>query len=129
MRPAYETLYLNDQAGQSTAFTHYVDAESGAILVRKDIVEQSHPAAATFSGAVPPTDGACDDQGSWTVSPGESVGSVAVVVQAHVPANDVVLHLLRNGTIVASADTATSPEARALRPARLGRGHVQRPHV
>lgn len=43
VRPAWETLVVDSQGGAATAFSHFVDAESGAILVRRNLVEQSHP--------------------------------------------------------------------------------------
>jgi extracellular elastinolytic metalloproteinase len=123
VRPAYETLFLDNTAGHTRAYTHFVDAATGEILIRRDIVEHSHPAAATFAGTVPPTDGACaPDNGPWTVAAGETVGSVAVAVEATLTTNDSVIHLLRDGRTVASQDTATSPEALAYDPPDSGVG-------
>ena len=119
VRPAWETLVLDG----ARAYTHFVDAASGEILIRRDLVEQSHPAADTFTGVVPPVDGACaPDNGPWVVGPTESIGSVAVAVEATVTANDSVIQLLRDGVVVASQDTATSPEALAYDPLDEGRG-------
>ena len=128
VRPVYETLVLDNQAGHMTAYTHYVDAANGTIWLRKDLVEQSHPTAEAFSGTVPLVDGACaPDNGPWVVTASESIGSVAVTVAATLPANDVVIHLLRDGIIVASQDTATSPEALLYDPVDNGVGtyHVR----
>jgi extracellular elastinolytic metalloproteinase len=128
VRPAWETLVVDNQAGHATAYQVFVDAAGGDVLLRKNLVEQSHQAAETFSGSVPPTDGACDtDKGPWTVADGESVGSVAVAVEATLTANDSVIHLLRDGVVVASQDTGTSPEALLYDPSDQGRGtyHVR----
>jgi hypothetical protein len=128
VRPAYETLFVDQRAGDIRAFTHFVDASTGEILIRRDIVEHSHPAADTFTGTVPPTDGACaPDNGPWTVAEGESIGSVAVAVEAALTTNDSVIHLLRDGQIVASQDTLFSPEALAYDPPDSGQGtyHVR----
>ena len=123
VRPVYETLILDNRAGHMTAYTHYVDAANGTIWLRKDLVEQSHPTAEAFSGTVPLVDGACaPDNGPWVVTASESIGSVAVTVAATLPANDVVIHLLRDGNIVASQDTATSPEALLYDPVDNGVG-------
>ncbi|MDQ3333283.1 MAG: M36 family metallopeptidase, partial [Planctomycetota bacterium] len=123
VRPAFETIVLDNQAGHATAYTHYVDAETGAIWLRKDLVEQSHPTADTFIGTVPLADGACaPDNGPWTVSASESIGSIVVSIEATLTANDVVVHLLRNGTIVATQDTATSPEVLVYDPLDSGVG-------
>ena len=122
VRPVYETVYVDNRNGDTTAFMHYIDAVTGAVLLRKNIEEHSHPAADTFTGALPPVDGACEDRGPWTVTGSESVGAVSVVVAAHVAANDVVLHLVRNGLIVASQDTASSPEALVYDPPDSGQG-------
>jgi extracellular elastinolytic metalloproteinase len=90
------------------------------VLVRKNVVEHSHPAADQFSGAVPMTDGACDSgKGPWTIGspPGDTpVGSIVVSVEAHLAVNDVVIHLRRDGEIVASQDTLFSPEALVYAP-------------
>ncbi len=123
VRPVYETLVLDNRSGHMTAYTHYVDAANGTIWVRKDLVEQSHPTAEAFSGTVALVDGACaPDNGPWVVTASESIGSVVVTVAATLPANDVVIHLLRDGNIVASQDTATSPEVLVYDPADSGVG-------
>jgi hypothetical protein len=97
----------------------------GAALARPDFVPiglpgqgagtdralMSHPAATSFSGAVTGPDGSCDtDKGPWIVQPGEEDDSVSVAVGAELTANDSHIHLKRNGIIVASQDTLTSPE-------------------
>jgi hypothetical protein len=120
VRPAWETLVVDPHAQR--AYTHFVDAASGAVIVRRDLVE-SLVAPSTFTGTVPPADGACaPDNGPFVVGPTETVGSVVVTVAATVTANDTVIHLVRNGTVVASQDTATSPEALAYSPLDNGQG-------
>ncbi|MGH9963149.1 MAG: hypothetical protein ACREBC_39535, partial [Pyrinomonadaceae bacterium] len=123
VRPVYETLVLDNQSGHPTAYTHYVDASTGQIWLRKDLVEQSHPPADTFMGAVPMVDAACaPDNGPWVVTASESIGSIVVSIEATLPANDVVAHLLRDGAIVATQDTATSPEVLVYDPLDNGVG-------
>ena len=103
--------------GATSAYQHYVDAQTGEIWLRKNIVEQAAPPPDTFSGSVPAVDGVCaPDNGPWVVAAGD-VGAIVVSVEAHVPANDVVVNLKRNGAIVASQDTATSPEVLLYNPA------------
>jgi extracellular elastinolytic metalloproteinase len=128
VRPAYETLFLDVARGATRAYTHFVDAATGEVLIRRDIVEHSHPAADAFTGTMPPVDGACaPDHGPWTVGPTETIGSVAVAVEATLTTNDSVIHLIRDGTVVASQDTLFSPEALAYNPPDSGRGtyHVR----
>jgi hypothetical protein len=80
------------------------------------------PLAALLALAVPAT--AAPNGGTWEtaftatecgakvalpVEPGET--SLAVTAAATVPANDIVLNVFRNGTLLAATDSATSPEA------------------
>jgi extracellular elastinolytic metalloproteinase len=111
VRPAWEVLVVD--GANAFAYQSFVDAANGAVVVRKNLVESSHPAGDQFSGnmtGVP--DGGCrtPDHGPWTVSPGEQIGAVTVTVEAALTTHDSVIHLLRNGTIVATQDTLTSPE-------------------
>ena len=123
VRPAFETVVLDNQDGSATGYRIFVDAENGSVLVRENLVRSSHPPAAAFTGTVPQVDGACDiDQipgvpGGWTITSTESVASIDVVVEATITANDSVIHLVRNGVIVASQDTLFSPEAIHYAPA------------
>ena len=124
VRPAWETLVVESDAGYSS----FVDAATGDVLLRKNIAEQSHSTAEVFSGTVPSGDGACaPDNGPWTVAPGESVGSVVAAVEATLTTNDSVINIVRDGEVVASQDTATSPEAVTYDPNDSGAGtyHVR----
>jgi hypothetical protein len=121
-RRAYETLVTDVAGGMTTSYTHFVDAESGAVLVRQDNVHQSHQPAETFQGTLATTDAACATEGPWTVAAGERAESVAVTASADLAANDVVINLLRDGAVVASADTLTSPEVILYDPADAGTG-------
>jgi extracellular elastinolytic metalloproteinase len=121
-RRAYETLVTDVRAGHATSYTHFVDAATGAVLLRQDNVHQSHPAAETFQGTQAETDGACATEGPWTVAEGERAESVAVTASADLAANDVVVSLVRDDTTVASADTLTSPEVILYDPPDAGTG-------
>jgi uncharacterized repeat protein (TIGR01451 family) len=123
VRPAFETLVLDDDSGAATGYHHFVDAITGDVWVRKNLVESTHPTADQFTGSVAPIDGACDvDKGPWIVDSTESVGSVTVSTEATLSTNDIVLHLLRNGTVVQSQDTVFSPEALVYDPPDDGQG-------
>ena len=122
VRRAWETLITDSRAGEATGFTHFIDAETGEVLIRQDNEHHSHPAADTFEGSVPQQDGACDSQGTYTVAAGERVESIAATVEATLPTNDVVLNLKRDGATVASADTLFSPEALVYDPPDAGVG-------
>ena len=64
----------------------------------------------TFTGEFPPTNGACGPYHDFSVPAGTT--TIDVVATADVPSNDIVLNLHHpQGTVVASQDTATSPEA------------------
>jgi extracellular elastinolytic metalloproteinase len=111
VRPAWEVLVVD--GAEAFAFESFIDAASGAVLVRKNLVEPSHPLGDVFSGTMAGViDGGCrtPDHGPWTVSTGERIGAVTVTVEAALTTNDVVIHLLRDGAIVASQDTLFSPE-------------------
>ena len=74
--PAYETLVLDTQAAEPTAYRVFVDARSGTVLARESLVDSEGDTAA----AAPPTDadqrrrcpredGGCDTQkGPYTVA-------------------------------------------------------------
>ncbi|MGB5247828.1 MAG: M36 family metallopeptidase, partial [Woeseia sp.] len=125
VRPVYETVYLKDVNSAPQAYVHYVDAENGTVWMRKDIVEQAHPGPANaFTGSLGTADGACDLSPSYPVtSPG--VGTVAYTASATLIANDVTIGLYRDGALVSSQDTGTSPEANAYTPADDGVGVYQ----
>jgi extracellular elastinolytic metalloproteinase len=126
VRPAYETLVVDSKA--PTAFHHFIDAATGAVLVRKDLVEHSHPPGDFFSGQVPAVDGDCaPDNGPWTVEPGETVDEVQASAAAVLTTNDMVIHIVRDGAIVATTDTLFSPETVVYDPPDDGVGtyHVR----
>jgi extracellular elastinolytic metalloproteinase len=122
VRRAYETLITDVHDGHTFSYTHFVDAETGDVLLRQDNVHQSHPAAETFQGTLGADDGACATEGPWTVAEGERAESISVSASADLAVNDVVIHLVRDGAIVASADTLTSPEVILYDPPDAGTG-------
>jgi hypothetical protein len=64
----------------------------------------------TFTGTLPPQVGGCGPFHDFSIGPDTTV--IDVVATADIPSNDIVLNLHHpQGTVVASQDTATSPEA------------------
>ena len=136
VRPAYEALLLEEHGGEAEAFTSFVDANSGKVLVRINNVQQfaddtgieyaqADPPPAPvgsepFTGQFSPT--SCEEpaqNGPFAVA--EGTGSVAVYADATNKANDIVLQLLFEGresaNVVAEQDTGTTPEGILYEPA------------
>jgi extracellular elastinolytic metalloproteinase len=111
-RPAYETIVLDVQGGASTAYTHFIDAQTGEVLMRINRTQNLAETTAfqgTYSDA-PPGPKACGPRHTFTVA-GTDKTSIVVTASAAVPTNDIVLVLYGpNGNSVATADLATSPE-------------------
>jgi extracellular elastinolytic metalloproteinase len=112
VRAAYETIVLDVANGASLAYTDFVDARTGHILMRYDRTDQNADTE-TFQGAFSPTD--CGPLHPYSVD--DATKSINVVASATVVTNDIVLYLIHNGTTVASSDTATSPEVINYAPA------------
>ena len=118
-RPAYETIVLDARGGRSLAYTHFIDAQTGAVLFRQNKVYRLAapiPSSEAFTGAFnPPTAGTCGTaHGPYTAPVGTQ--TIDVIASADNPANDIVLKLFKGkpgagGVVVASQDTGTSPEA------------------
>ncbi len=117
-RAAYETIVLDARGGHSLAYTHFIDAQTGAVLFRQNRVYRLAPAPSStpFTGAFnPPTAGTCGTaHGPFTAPAGTK--TIDVIASADNPANDIVLKLYKGkpgagGVVVASQDTGTSPEA------------------
>jgi hypothetical protein len=110
VKAAYETLVLDVKGGQAQAYTSFVDARTGEVLFRQNRV-QNLAQTDSFSGAYQdvPATLACGPLHPFEVPDGTK--SIAVAAQSSIATNDIALRLLFNGATVASADTATSPEA------------------
>jgi extracellular elastinolytic metalloproteinase len=115
--PAWETYVLSGGSADPEAYKTVVDARNGAVLFRESIVEHVHqeqPEA--FQGDLGSADAGCGpDHGPYTAPP--NTISIDVVATADLPANDIVLHLKRDGVSIASFDSGTSPEAIHYEPA------------
>jgi len=123
-RPVYEVNVVNSGGGAAAAYTSYVDAVSGKVLIRNNRVDNlstapTAPSAPTtntsqpFQGTFTATK--CGPDHNYTVD--AATKSITVVASAVAPDEDIVLKLVYGGQVVASADTATSPEAIAYSPA------------
>jgi extracellular elastinolytic metalloproteinase len=116
--PAYETLVLDTQSPEPTAYRVFVDARNGAVLARESLVdsetsqaEAAAPTTTAFSGELPAADGGCDTQkGPYSVAATDGVRAIDVFANADSIANDIVLKLFRDTTQVAEADTVRTPE-------------------
>ncbi|HEY7529124.1 MAG TPA: M36 family metallopeptidase [Gemmatimonadota bacterium] len=117
VRPVYEANVVDVDGGIAAAYTVFVDAGSGAVLMRHNRTNQlaAAPAAAAppapttsqFSGEF--TETACGTPHPFDVPAGTT--QITVAATATLPANDIVLKLLFDGrTVSTSADAGTSPE-------------------
>ena len=115
--PAYETLVLDTQSAEPTAYRMFVDARNGAVLARESMVDsetsqaEAAPPTTQLSGTLPPEDGGCDTQkGPFTVAAADGVRAIDVFANADSNLNDIVLKLFNGTTEVAEADTVRTPE-------------------
>jgi uncharacterized repeat protein (TIGR01451 family) len=127
IRAAYETIVLDTSGAEPFAYTVFVDARTGDVLLRfnrVDHLEQDHPheAATTvnyaptfgqFAGNVPlsPPGNKCGPDHAIPVPNGTQ--TIDAVASATVPANDIVIYLYAadHVTELANMDSGTSPEA------------------
>ncbi len=121
-RPVFETNVVNSGGGSAAAYTSYVDAVTGDVLVRHNLVDNlsDAPMMATnssepFNGTFTATD--CGPDHNFTVD--AATKTITVAASALAPDEDIVLKLYEpgNASPVASSDTATSPEAINYSPA------------
>jgi extracellular elastinolytic metalloproteinase len=126
-RPVFETIVLDVQGGAATAYKSFVDAQTGDVLFRQNAVYQLAarpfaPQTFQFQGTYEdlPATPACGPFHDFSVPAGSK--SLDVVASAALATNDIVLKLYFGGVVVASSDTATSPEAIHYEPAVLPPG-------
>lgn len=104
----YETDVIDLRAAQPIGAVVLVDAVGGKVLRRENRVDYaSEPTAGQFSGKT--GTGACGPAQKVDVPAGST--SISAVASANDPSNDIVIRVTYNGKVVASQDTATSPEA------------------
>ena len=116
VRPAYETNVLNVQAGDAIAYTIFVDAQTGQILMRTNRTQQQAggdtPTINVFNGAYSVNPDLCGPCHTYSLPAGTA--NINVIASALIVTNDIILKLYRgdcNGDLLQSVDTATSPEA------------------
>ena len=123
-RAAYETIVMDTSGAQPLAYTVFVDARSGAILMRYNRVdhleqEPSHApaqrinAAPTFGQFTGTTDQANNCGIDHPILAPVGTRTIDIVASATVPADDITIHLLNAAhvEIAANTETGTSPEA------------------
>ncbi len=113
-RPVFESNVVNSGGGKAAAYTSYVDAVNGSVLVRHNQVDNLSDAPVMRTNTAQPFQGSftaskCGTDHDYTVD--AATKSIVVAASAVAPDEDIVLKLLHNGAQVASSDTATSPEA------------------
>ena len=112
VRAVFEVNVVDVAGGAALAYTSFVDASSGDVLVRHSQVDHSTYAEG-FQGEITAT--ACGPLHPFTVD--ANTKSVTAAASATVVTNDIVLTILSGSSTVASSDTATSPEAATYAPA------------
>jgi extracellular elastinolytic metalloproteinase len=120
VQAVYETIVVDSQAGSATAYTSFVDARTAKVWIRHNDVDQfaapQTPQTGVFQGTTGGPSDPCGPHHEFDVPAGTK--SIDVVASAVNPADDIVLNLIDpTDTTVASADTATSPEAIHYAPA------------
>src|SRR5438093_3253957 len=112
IRPAYEANVLNVAAGAATAFTSFIDAQSGDVLFRQNRAQRFAPATpqtVSFSGSYTAT--TCGPFHGPYVAP-SGTKTIDVVASAATALPDIVLELhFGQNNVVASSDVLFSPEA------------------
>ncbi|HYE16108.1 MAG TPA: M36 family metallopeptidase [Pyrinomonadaceae bacterium] len=125
VRPAFETLVLDNKGGELIGYKYMIDAETGAVLLRENLVHQL--AQEVPSQQTTPFNGAYDVQGTVPNRTGTCgshdfnvpAGQRTLVAAAHatVAANDIFIDIFYQGQMVAHQDTGTSPEGVTYAPA------------
>ena len=111
----YEANVVDVAGGTVQAYTSFVDARTGAVLVRHNKVDNlgvgpQSEYSEIFEGAI--TETACGPRHPFEVD--AATQTIVVSASAAVATNDIVLLLYDpDGEVVASQDTGTSPEALA----------------
>lgn len=118
VRPAYEANVVFNSGHLTVAYTVFVDAVSGNVLQRVNRVNYLNPPSepVTFSGEYDGNVFPCTTTGHTFTVP---LGKTRLIVQATaaIATNDLKVHLLFGGVLVAEEDTGTSSEALNYAPA------------
>ncbi|HET8651491.1 MAG TPA: M36 family metallopeptidase [Gaiellaceae bacterium] len=118
---AYETIVLDAKA--PLAMRTFVDASSGKVLARANLVDNAASGriklaaseSFSYSGELTATDGVCNTHGPFAIGTGNR--ALDGFAAATVPTNDLVLELVKDGTVLVHADTLFSPEQFHYEPA------------
>ena len=127
-RAAYETIVLDTSGAQPIAYTVFVDARSGAILLRDNRVDyaaqggddlnasrqQEAPTAGQFSGTTnqPNSCGTNDGGIDHAIPVPAGTRTISFAATATNPVQDIFIQLLDpDRNVLTEADTGTSPEA------------------
>lgn len=106
VRAVFEANVVDVHGGLSTAYTSFVDARTGAVLVRRNQVDQASETG-TFQGVLTAT--APGPRHPFTVD--ADTKTISVSAAAAITTNDIVLKLFNpSGAVLATSDNATSPE-------------------
>ena len=106
-RPAYETIVLDVQGGKAQAYTVFVDAVTGAVLMRYNRVHQSDSSEQFTAEFTPAACGTAVPAGTVDAN----TKQITVAATSTVATNDIVVKLVFKGvTVVASDDTGVGQE-------------------
>jgi len=119
--PAYESIVT--KGAEAIAYRVVVDARSGAVLSRTNLVQNlaegksaSQVTTYPFTGEVPAANAACDvKKGPFAVPAGNR--ALDLFVNATRPDNDVLIRLFFGTTLINETDTGITPEAFHYEPA------------
>lgn len=124
VRPVIEANVVDVQGGSSFGYNVLVDAVTGRILYRHNMVDNLNDAG-SFSGTM--TASNCGPLHAINLTDNKTK-QITASASALVPTNDIVLKLLSpTGSTLAASDTGTSPEAVSYSAASIPAGiyHVQ----
>ena len=115
LRQVYETIVLDVRGGDSLAYVHYVDAETGAILRRENRVYNAAEAVVpTFISGNTGDDLSCAARHDYAVAGGAADASLVATAAMVSPGNALNLKLYRlddagNASLVAQSPATTGP--------------------
>ena len=124
-RPAFEALVLDNRGGELIGYKCIIDAETGAVLIRENLVhqlaqelpsQQTVPFTGSYDvqGVAPNRTGTCGSH-DFVVPAGQR--TLAASAHAVVATNDIYVDIFFGGQLVAHQDSGTSPEGVTYAPA------------
>jgi hypothetical protein len=107
VRPVFEANVVQVAGAAAKAYTSFVDAVTGDVLVRRN--QQDHAEVQeSFTGSFPPGSTECGIKHEFSLGDDATKQVLAVAVGA--PTDDFVVKLWRGDQVLTSGDTATNPE-------------------